>query len=85
MANLLVLEFNIYKTQKRSDELPRNITIKPGYANMKVWTDGQIILYRFRFTNYQVDGQDCELAHHLSFVDCPGTSRINSYYVKVLN
>ena len=28
------------KTQRHSSEKTRNITIKPGYANMKVWSDG---------------------------------------------
>lgn len=61
------------KTQRHSSEKTRNITIKPGYANLKIWSDGK----KFYSTdskpnNYQAGGKECELAHHLSFVDCPG-------------
>ena len=28
------------KTQRHSDEQIRNITIKPGYANLKIWKNG---------------------------------------------
>jgi translation initiation factor 2 subunit 3 len=53
------------KTQRHSDEMKRNITIKPGYANMKIYKseDGE-----YSFSN--TDGG--ELVHHVSFIDCPG-------------
>ena len=55
------------KTQKYSSELKRNITIKPGYANMKIFNkDGNLDSCN---SNENLEG---ELVHHLSFVDCPG-------------
>jgi translation initiation factor 2 subunit 3 len=57
------------KTQRHSNEKTRNITIKPGYANMKVWlkSDGE-----YETTNSEGSIADATLVHHLSFVDCPG-------------
>ena len=52
------------KTQKHSNEKIRNITIKQGYGNMKIWEDGTT-------TNSQVN-KDIKLTNHISFVDCPG-------------
>jgi len=69
------------KTQRHSSEKKRNITIKPGYANLKIWkcnecdelvsstSNSQEILCKFCDTN-------CEIIHHLSFVDCPGHSEL---------
>lgn len=56
------------KTQKHSSEQLRNITIKPGYANMKIYRkeDGDLESTNSSTT---IDG---ELIHHISFVDCPG-------------
>jgi translation initiation factor 2 subunit 3 len=55
------------KTQKYSSELKRNITIKPGYANMKIFNNnGNLDSCN---SNENLEG---ELVHHLSFVDCPG-------------
>lgn len=57
------------KTQRHSNEKTRNITIKPGYANMKVWlkSNGEYVT-----TNSEGYVADATLVHHLSFVDCPG-------------
>jgi translation initiation factor 2 subunit 3 len=58
------------KTPRHSTEKTRNITIKPGYANMKIWQklDGTFIT-----TNSEtIIMEDATLVHHLSFVDCPG-------------
>lgn len=56
------------KTQRHSNEQTRNITIKPGYANMKVWEkDGE-----YTTTNSESVVDESNLVHHLSFVDCPG-------------
>ena len=52
------------KTQKHSNEKIRNITIKQGYGNMKIWEDETT-------TNSEVD-KDIKLINHISFVDCPG-------------
>jgi translation initiation factor 2 subunit 3 len=52
------------KTQCHSDEMKRNITIKPGYANMKIYeNEGE-----YHLNNYT----DSKLVHHVSFIDCPG-------------
>jgi len=51
------------KTQKHSDEKKRNITIKQGYANMKIWID--------EMENYTTN-KSKTLVNHISFVDCPG-------------
>ncbi len=47
--------------------MKRNITIKPGYANMKIYKDKN----KLSSTNSskKLPG---ELVHHLSFIDCPG-------------
>lgn len=57
------------KTQRHSNEKTRNITIKPGYANMKVWLkeNGE-----YETTNSNGIVENAQLIHHLSFVDCPG-------------
>jgi len=73
------------KTQRHSDEMKRNITIKPGYANMKIYktndnetegnhneTEGnQYETEGNQYDNYNTNG-DGELVHHVSFIDCPG-------------
>lgn len=59
------------KTQRHSTEQIRNITIKPGYANLKIWQDEDT--FEFTTTNsevYEMEGYN--LVHHISFVDCPG-------------
>jgi translation initiation factor 2 subunit 3 len=57
------------KTQKHSSEKTRNITIKQGYANMKLWSDGD----GFYPTDSEVTSyEDYELVNHISFIDCPG-------------
>ena len=48
-------------TQRHSSELKRNITIKPGYANMKIYKD-----------EFGYNTKSGELVHHVSFIDCPG-------------
>ena len=59
------------KTQKHSDEQIRNITIKPGYANMKIWKS--LITGEFIPTDSKtIELEDHKLVHHISFVDCPG-------------
>ena len=64
------------RTQKHSSEQKRNITIKQGYGNMKVWTD--LDDTKFYTTNSKAQtyttesGDECMLVNHISFVDCPG-------------
>ena len=64
-----VLELSGVKTQRHSSEKKRNITIKAGYGNMKIWykSDGT-----YETTNSEGYINDAILVHHLSFVDCPG-------------
>lgn len=59
------------KTQKHSAELKRNITIKPGYANMKIYNNNNIL--SSCNSNKTLPGK---LIHHLSFVDCPGHNEL---------
>lgn len=58
------------KTQMHSKEKTRNITIKQGYANVKIWkkNNGDFITTNSK----ENDIEDASLVHHLSFVDCPG-------------
>jgi len=45
-----VLQLTGIKTQTHSNEKTRNITIKPGYANMKVWLNSNGEYYnRFKY------------------------------------
>ncbi len=52
------------KTQRHSNELKRNITIKPGYANLKIYKDS--------LGTNSYNNNKGELVHHISFIDCPG-------------
>jgi len=61
------------KTQRHSLEKNNNISIKQGYANMKIWN------YKDKFyttgADKNISGNDennFELVNHVSFVDCPG-------------
>lgn len=55
------------KTQRQSSEKVRNITIKPGYCNMKIWdNEGKL-----SSTNSSIVDNG-KLINHISFVDCPG-------------
>jgi translation initiation factor 2 subunit 3 len=56
------------KTQRHSSEKTRNITIKQGYANMKLWSDGETLYH----TEQDDDDVKQELVNHISFIDCPG-------------
>ena len=68
-----VRELTGIKTQRHSSEKTRNITIKPGYANMKIWSDGdKLYSTDSKPTEYKVSDKVCDLVHHVSFVDCPG-------------
>jgi translation initiation factor 2 subunit 3 len=58
------------KTQRHSNEKTRNITIKPGYANMKIWRNDRGEYMTTNSDQVELDGYN--LVHHISFVDCPG-------------
>jgi translation initiation factor 2 subunit 3 len=63
------------KTQRHSSEQNRNITIKQGYANMKIWKDSDNEFFTTNSNHKKFDNQQgdkCELVNHISFVDCPG-------------
>jgi translation initiation factor 2 subunit 3 len=66
----LVEKLTDTKTQRHSTEKDRNITIKQGYGNMKIWTDNENNYYT---TNSSYDDYNSyNLVNHISFVDCPG-------------
>ena len=61
------------KTQKHSSERTRNITIKQGYANMKLWSDMDEDKQSFYPTDSEVSNyENYTLVNHISFIDCPG-------------
>lgn len=65
------------RTQRDSREKKRNITIKAGYANIKIWKCNECLdFYSSNETilEYQCNNCDnnCILNNHISFVDCPG-------------
>lgn len=62
-----VLKLTGIKTQKYSSELKRNITIKPGYANMKIYSNND----KLNSCN-STESLDGVLINHISFIDCPG-------------
>ena len=73
----LIYQLTGIKTQRHSSEQHRNITIKPGYANLKIWecldcnnkysSGSQLMEYLCSNCDSM-----CKLIHHISFVDCPG-------------
>jgi len=66
------------RTQRDSREKKRNITIKAGYANIKIWKCNECLnFYSSKETilEYKCDNCDnnnCFINNHISFVDCPG-------------
>ena len=66
------------RTQRDSREKKRNITIKAGYANIKLWKCEECLkLYSSKesLIEYKCDNCDynnCVINNHISFVDCPG-------------
>ena len=64
------------KTQRHSSEKKRNITVKQGYANMKIWQEDMSDDYHTTDSNSSSfmteDNEQCHLVNHISWVDCPG-------------
>ena len=62
------------KTQRHSNEKDRNITIKQGYGNMKIWLDNNDLYYSTDSNTKQYNSNNIstKLVNHISFVDCPG-------------
>lgn len=75
----LVREITGVKTQKRSSELDKNITIDIGFANAKVFVDS---LGQFHTAPSNVefleddDGSRMKLVDHFSFTDSPGHQKL---------
>jgi len=65
----LVEKLTNIKTQRHSDEKFRNITIKQGYGNLKIWYDESE--NKLFTTNSNITNEN-KLVNHISFVDCPG-------------
>lgn len=74
------------ETQQFSKEKERNITIRLGYANTKIWrcdicdpphcyssSDSSVMTKNCKHCN-----ADLELVNHISIVDCPGHSELTS-------
>ncbi len=66
-------------TAKFDDELEKNMTIKLGYANAKIWYCNFCKLYFSTNSNIMIKDitcdkclGECELKRHISFVDVPG-------------
>lgn len=77
----LIEKLTSIKTQRHSSEKKRNITIKSGYANLKIWEciDCNNLVPSASNMNELVCkycDNNCKLIHHLSFVDCPGHSEL---------
>ena len=71
----LVEKLTGIKTQKHSNEKDRNITIKQGYGNMKIWynnINNQYYSTDSTQTNLTIDNNSMDLVNNISFVDCPG-------------
>ncbi len=70
----LVAKLTGINTQRHSQERGRNITVKQGYANMKIWNDDhEYHTTNSNFTSFTNPvGDECNLVNHVSFVDCPG-------------
>lgn len=76
----LVKKLTGTSTMRHSTELPRGITIKLGYANMKIWKCPNCPRPEcYSSTNSEIMSSKCKicqtnqtLIRHISFVDCPG-------------
>jgi translation initiation factor 2 subunit 3 len=75
------------KTQRHSNEQKRNITIKQGYGNMKIWSDdNNLYTTNSKPTNYITENNnDCKLVNHISFVDCPGHQELIQTMLSAIN
>lgn len=65
------------RTQRDSREKKRNITIKAGYANIKLWKCNDCeMLYSSQYTSESNICEqcqiNCQLSNTISFADCPG-------------
>ncbi len=77
----MIYQLTGIKTQKHSSEKQRNITIKPGYANLKIWYCDSCEEYESSSSEKhsltcKYCESDCTLSDHISFVDCPGHAEL---------
>lgn len=68
----LVKKLTGIETQRHSHEKERNITIKQGYGNMKIWSKNSEYITTHGDINILDEIPDVTLVNHISFVDCPG-------------
>lgn len=73
----LIYQLTGIKTQKHSSEKHKNITIKQGYANLKIWQCiecNKLLSSSSHNDEHNCDecNEKCNLIHHLSFTDSPG-------------
>ena len=80
------------KTQKHSSEKERNITIKLGYANCKIFKCKECPIpdcyysSNSKTTEMTCDcGKLCELVNHISFIDSPGHDALFSTLLSGIN
>jgi translation initiation factor 2 subunit 3 len=66
----LIKKLTGIETQRHSTEKERNITIKQGYGNMKIWKKNDE--YISTNSTYIDESENTSLVNHISFVDCPG-------------
>jgi len=64
----LVEKLSGIKTQRHSAEKIRNITIKAGYANFKIWLKDN------KYTTFKSPNEDLKLLNHISIPDLAGHS-----------
>ena len=59
-------------TQRSKKEMERNITMKIGYADTKIWQKDGIFVSKGFNSNLIDEVGDDDLVNHISIVDCPG-------------
>jgi translation initiation factor 2 subunit 3 len=73
----MIYQLSGIRTQRDSREKKRNITIKAGYANIKLWKCSSCEKeYSTSENNNEFNcsncNENCNLNKHISFTDCPG-------------
>ncbi len=74
----LVRSITGVKTQKHKAELERNITIKLGYANAKIWANEETKQLQALPSHSKSPGPNWRLVQHISFIDSPGHESLMS-------
>jgi translation initiation factor 2 subunit 3 len=73
----LIYQLTGIKTQRHSSEKEKNITIKPGYANLKLWQCEECnhlssSASKFNELSCELCNANCKLNHYISIIDNPG-------------